>query len=113
MQFRRFSSKRWKSFSMTSDSQELLKAKRQEILRVAARYGAGNVRLFGSVVRGEACAASDVDFLVDMDPDRSLMDLAGLVLDLQELLDRKVDVVTEDSIYWLLRRRILKEARSL
>jgi len=98
---------------MTSDSQEPLKTKRQEILRVAARYGARNVRLFGSVVRGEARATSDVDFLVDMDPDRSLMDLAGLVLDLQELLDRKVDVVTEDSIYWLLRRRILKEAKPL
>lgn len=80
---------------------------------MAARYGARNVRLFGSVVRGEARATSDVDFLVDMDPDRSLMDLAGLVLDLQELLKRKVDVVTEDSIYWLLRRRILKEARPL
>ncbi|OGX05870.1 MAG: hypothetical protein A3G87_04185 [Omnitrophica bacterium RIFCSPLOWO2_12_FULL_50_11] len=98
---------------MTSDSQEPLKTKRQEILRVAARYGARNVRLFGSVVRGEARATSDVDFLVDMDPDRSLMDLAGLILDLQELLDRKVDVVTEDSIYWLLRRRILKEAKPL
>lgn len=65
------------------------------------------------MVRGEARATSDVDFLVDMDPDRSLMDLAGLILDLQELLDRKVDVVTEDSIYWLLRRRILKEAKPL
>jgi len=98
---------------MTSDSQEPLKAKRQDILRVAARYGARNVRLFGSAARGEARATSDVDFLVDMDPDRSLMDLAGLILDLQELLDRKVDVVTEDSIYWLLRRRILKEAKPL
>jgi len=98
---------------MTSDPQELLKAKKQEILKLAARYGARNVRLFGSVARGQARATSDVDFLVDMDPDRSLMDLAGLVLDLQELLDRKVDVVTEDSIYWLLRRRILKEAKPL
>jgi len=98
---------------MTPDSQELLKAKKQEILKLAARYGARNVRLFGSVARGQARATSDVDFLVDMDPDRSLMDLAGLVLDLQELLDRKVDVVTEDSIYWLLRRRILKEAKPL
>ena len=68
---------------MTSDPQELLKAKKQEILKLAARYGARNVRLFGSVARGQARATSDVDFLVDMDPDRSLMDLAGLVLDLQ------------------------------
>ena len=92
---------------------QLIKNRREEILRLARKYGARNVRLFGSVVRGEVRATSDVDFLVDMEPDRSLMDLAGLVLDLQELLDRKVDVVTEDSIYWLLRRRILKEARPL
>ena len=71
------------------------------------------VRLFGSVARGESTTGSDVDFLVELDPDRSLFDLARLVIDLEELLGCKVDVVTEDAIYWLLRRRILKEARPL
>jgi predicted nucleotidyltransferase len=89
---------------------ETLKQKQDEILRVASRHGARNVRVFGSAVHGELRADSDVDFLVDLEPDRSLFDLGELMLELQELLGRKVDVVTEDSIYWLLRRRILKEA---
>lgn len=89
---------------------ELLKQKRDEIIRAASRHGAKNIRLFGSAARGEAGPDSDIDFLVDLEPDRSLFDLGELLLDLQELLEHKVDVVTEDSIYWLLRRRILKEA---
>jgi predicted nucleotidyltransferase len=92
---------------------ELLKEKREEILRIAAKHGAHNVRVFGSVARGEANEQSDVDLLVDMEPDRSLLDLGALWSDLNELLGRKVDIVTEESIYWLLRRRILKEARPL
>lgn len=92
---------------------ELLKEKRDEILRIAAKHGARNVRIFGSMVRGEAGKESDVDFLVEFEPDRSLLDHAALVLDLQELLGRKVDVVTEGGLYWLLRRRILKKARAL
>ena len=93
--------------------EELLGAKRQEILRIAERHGAKNVRVFGSVARGEAGSDSDIDFLVDMEPGRSLFDMGGLLVDLQEALARKVDVVTEGSIYWILRRRILKEARPL
>ncbi|MDR7606357.1 MAG: nucleotidyltransferase family protein [Armatimonadota bacterium] len=93
--------------------EQLLKEKRDEILRVAAKHGARNVRVFGSVVRGEAGDQSDIDFLVEFEPGRSLLDHAGLVLDLEELLGRKVDVVTERGLYWLLRRRILKEARPL
>jgi predicted nucleotidyltransferase len=62
---------------------------------------------------GESSTGSDVDFLVDLEPDRSLFDLAQLIIDLEDLLGCKVDVVTEDAIYWLLRRRILKEARPL
>jgi len=89
---------------------ELLMAKRDDILRVAATYGAHNVRVFGSFARGEADGTSDVDLLVDMEPGRSLLDLSGLWVDLTELLGREVDVVTEDSIYWLLKRRILREA---
>jgi predicted nucleotidyltransferase len=92
---------------------ELVKAKREEILKIAAKHGARNVRVFGSVARGEAGPESDIDLLVDMEPDRSLLDLGGLWSDLNELLGRNVDIVTENSIYWLLRRRILKEARPL
>ena len=92
---------------------ELVKAKREDILKIAAKHGARNVRVFGSVARGEAGPESDIDLLVDMEPDRSLLDLGGLWSDLNELLGRNVDIVTENSIYWLLRRRILKEARPL
>lgn len=93
--------------------QDILQAKREEILRIAAKHGARNVRIFGSTVRDEAGPESDVDFLVDVEPVHSSWFPAGLILDLEELLGQKVDVVTEDSIYWLLRRRILKEARPL
>ena len=92
---------------------ELLRDKRDEILRIAASHGARNVRVFGSVARGQAGPDSDIDFLVDLEPGRSLLDLSGLWADLNDLMGRKVDIVTEQSIYWLLRRRILKEARPL
>lgn len=93
--------------------EELLKDKRETILRIAANYGARNVRVFGSAARGEAGKDSDLDFLVDFEQGRSLLDQAGMILDLEALLGRKVDVVTENGLYWLLRRRILKEARPL
>jgi len=89
---------------------DFIKGKRGEILRIASRHGARNVRIFGSAARGDAGDDSDVDFLVDMEPGRSLLDLSGLLLDLRELLGREVDIVTESGLYWLLRRRILKEA---
>jgi predicted nucleotidyltransferase len=92
---------------------ERLREKRAEILRIAAKHGARNVRVFGSAARGEAKPGSDLDFLVELEPGRSLLDQAALVLDLEELLGCKVDVVTERGLYWLLRRRILKEARAL
>lgn len=92
---------------------ELVQSKRETILQLAARRGARNVRLFGSVARGEAGPNSDLDFLVDLEPGRSLLDLGGLLMDLQRLLDRKVDVVTEAGLRPRLRPRILKEARSL
>lgn len=92
---------------------ELLKSAREEILRIAAKHGARNVRVFGSMARGDAGENSDVDFLIDLEADRSLLDIAALQVDLRELLGRNVDVVTEDGLYWLLRRRILKEARPL
>lgn len=92
---------------------ELLRDKRDAILRIAASHGARNVRVFGSVARGQAGPDSDIDLLVDLEPGRSLLDLSGLWVDLNDLLGRRVDIVTEQSIYWLLRRRILKEARPL
>jgi predicted nucleotidyltransferase len=90
-----------------------LQNRRQEILDVAASHGAHNVRLFGSVARGEARPGSDVDLLVDMDSDRSLLDLVGLGQDLEELLACKVDVLTDASLHPALRDRILAEARPL
>ena len=90
-----------------------LKSRREEIMKIAAKHGACNVRIFGSVARGEAGENSDIDFLVELEPGRSLLDLSKLAVELEDLLNRKVDVVTEQGLYWLLRRRILKEARPL
>jgi len=90
--------------------QELRTTKREDILRVAARRGARNVRVFGSVARGESDAASDVDFLVDLDPDRSLFDLSGLLIDLEAVLQTEVDVVTERGLRARIREKVLLEA---
>ena len=89
---------------------ELIRLKREEILRIAARYGGLNVRVFGSVARGEADELSDIDFLVDMEAGRSLLDLGGLLMDLQATLGRNVDVVTERGLKPRIRERVLKEA---
>lgn len=92
--------------------EEIIKHKEQ-ILTLAARYGASNIRVFGSVANGTADKNSDVDFLVELEADRSLFDLGGLLMDLQSLLHRKVDVVTEKGLHWYVRDKVLKEARSL
>ncbi|MEO8954935.1 MAG: nucleotidyltransferase family protein [Ktedonobacteraceae bacterium] len=89
---------------------ELLQEKREDILRVASKRGASNVRVFGSVARGESDSKSDIDLLVDMEPGRSLFDLGGLLMDLQDLLGHKVDVVTERGLRERIRERVLKEA---
>jgi hypothetical protein len=89
---------------------ELLKAKREEILRIAAQHGAHNVRIFGSAVRGEARPDSDLGVLIDLEPGRSLLDHAGVLVDLEQLLGRKVDVVTERGLWARVRERVLKEA---
>jgi predicted nucleotidyltransferase len=91
----------------------LIKERRKEILRLSTLHGARNVRIFGSVARDEAGPESDVDFLVEMGPGQSLLDLAGLALDLEQLLGRKVDIVTERGLHWYLRDKILNEAKAL
>ena len=90
-----------------------LAAKREEILQIAARYGARNVRVFGSVARGEAGPNSDLDLLVQLAPGSSLLDLIAIKQDLEDLLDCEVDVVTEAAISPYIRERVLKEAVGL
>jgi predicted nucleotidyltransferase len=90
---------------------ELLRSKRAEILAIAAKHGASNVRVFGSAVRGEDTPTSDVDILIDMGDDCSLFDLVALQQDVEALLGKKTDVLTEDSISKYLKHRILAEAK--
>ncbi len=90
--------------------EQLLKEKREEILRIAQSYGARNLRVFGSVARGEADEVSDIDFLVDLEPGRSLLDLGGLQVELETLLGCRVDVVTERGLKARIRARVLHEA---
>ena len=90
--------------------EQVIKEKRAEILRIASRLGARDVRVFGSVARKEADAGSDVDFLVDMEPGRSLLDVGGLQMELESLLGCRVDVVTERGLKSRIRERVLREA---
>lgn len=90
--------------------EELVKAKREEILQIAARHGARNVRIFGSVARHDAGPESDVDLLVDVGPARSPFFPGGLLADLEDLLGCRVHVLTEGGLHWYLRDRVLKEA---
>lgn len=93
---------------------DLLTKEREAILAVAERHGAFNVRVFGSVARGEETPESDIDFLIDYDLDRvSPWFPVGLMHDLQDLLGREVDVVTEGGLHWYIRERVLSEAQAL
>ena len=92
------------------DTLTLLQFRRNDILSIAARHGARNVRVFGSVARGEARPDSDVDFLVDMEAGRSLFDLGGLLYDLRVLLGVDVDVVTEKGLRPRIRAQVILEA---
>ncbi|MBK7899232.1 MAG: nucleotidyltransferase family protein [Betaproteobacteria bacterium] len=90
-----------------------LLAQRDTILAMAASHGAEAVRVFGSVARGDDRGDSDIDFLIHMQPERSLMDLIGFKLDLESLLHRPADVVTEGGLHPLIRDRVLRDARPL
>lgn len=92
---------------------ELLNEKRDAILQLAAFYGAVNVRIFGSVARGDNVPESDIDFLVDLEANRSLFDLGGLLMDLQELLGHPVDVTTERGLRPRIRERVLRDVVQL
>ncbi len=96
-----------------SELADLLAQNREKILALAKKRGARNIRIFGSVSRGEDNPGSDIDLLVDFEPDRSLLDLGGLSMDLQYLLHRKVDIITEAGLRERIRRRVLREARPL
>lgn len=101
---------------MTEVAQELnghIARLRAEILQLASKYGARDVRVFGSVARGEADENSDIDFLVTFEPGRSLFDHGGLLMELQELLGRRVDVATEKGLKQRIRDRVLREAKPL
>ena len=92
---------------------EIIQDRKEQILALAAKYGASNVRIFGSVANGTADENSDIDFLVDLEKGRSLFDLGGLLMDLQELFNRKVDVVTENGLHWYIKERIISEAKPI
>jgi uncharacterized protein len=90
-----------------------LQAKRQDILRIAAKHGARNIRVFGSAARGDDRLGSDLDLLVEMESGRSLLDLVALGQELENLLHRKVDVVTDTSVHPAIRPHVLADARPL
>jgi hypothetical protein len=90
-----------------------LRARRSEIIELARARGATHVRVFGSVARGEAGEGSDIDFIVDLEPGRSLLDLGGLLMDLRDLLSRDVDVVSERGLRPRVAERVLADAVEL
>ena len=92
---------------------ELLKLKRDEILALATKAGARNVRVFGSAARGDDREESDLDLLVDWTPQTSLFDVGGLITDLQELLGKRVDVISPEQLHVRFQERVLAQARSV
>ncbi|MGK7879951.1 MAG: nucleotidyltransferase family protein [Crocosphaera sp.] len=93
---------------------QLLLEKREEIINIAFKHGAYNVRIFGSVARGEDNENSDIDFLIDYDLSKtSSWFPMGLILDLETLLNRKVDIATDDSLHYFIRNKVLEEAIKL
>jgi predicted nucleotidyltransferase len=92
---------------------EILQTNKDKIFEAAAKYGANNVRVFGSAARGDFDEYSDLDFLVDMEKGRSLLDMGGLLMELQELLGCNVDIVTPQGLRPRIRDAVLKEAKAL
>jgi len=90
--------------------EQILHEKRDEICRIATKHGAYNIRVFGSVVRGEAGPDSDIDFLIEAGPTTSSWFPAGLILDLEEILGQRVEVVTEKALNPYIREHVLREA---
>ena len=89
---------------------EFLESRRDDILRVARKHGARNIRVFGSAARGDDAPDSDVDFLVELEPGRSLFDHVALLQELEDLLGRKVDLVEPEGLHWYIRDKVLAEA---
>jgi predicted nucleotidyltransferase len=102
-----------KSLNQKACAMTEIQHRRADILRIAQRHGARNIRVFGSEARGQARPGSDLDLLVDMEPDRSLLDLVGLEQELEDLLGRRVDVLTAASVDPSIRASILADARPL
>jgi len=94
-------------------SNEILKTRREEILRIARTHGASNLRLFGSLARGEEDQSSDLDLLVELSPEASLLDLITMKHELEDLLQCKVDLVTEDALSPYIREQVLRETIAL
>lgn len=95
------------------DLYQLLQSHRARILEIARTYGVGHIRVFGSVVRQEADEKSDIDLLIDLAPGRSLYDLSGFLVEVEDILQWPVDAVTEQGLKPRIRERVLKEARPL
>jgi hypothetical protein len=91
-------------------SRKLAQEKREAILEIARRYGASNVRIFGSVARGDEQPSSDLDIVVHLEPERTLLDQGGLLMDLQELLGVKVDVLDEEALSGRFGETVQREA---
>ena len=98
---------------MEMNKRRLIKLKQDQILAIGRRYGVSSIRVFGSVARGDDTPASDLDFLVKLEPGRSLFDLGGLQVDLEEALNCQVDVVTENGLRDRIRKDVLEEAVAL
>jgi predicted nucleotidyltransferase len=90
--------------------EDMLRTKREDILKIAAKHGAFNVRIFGSAARGEAGEMSDIDLLVNVGAKRTPFFPGGLLADLEDLLGCRVDIVTEEGLHWYIRDKVLKEA---
>jgi predicted nucleotidyltransferase len=95
------------------NKRRLIKLKQDQILAIGRKYGVSSIRVFGSIARGDDTPTSDIDFLVELEPGRSLFDLGGLQVDLEEALNCQVDVVTKNGLRDRIRKDVLEEAVAL